>query len=420
MKRLGYKILLFAGLLAMYSCEKDDSKINVNKEVYNLMKDWYYWYDQLPEVNPNAYPDPKKLVEAIRVNPPDRWSYVTTKQEYEAYYKQSEYIGFGFGSAFTQDSRLFITFVFKSSQLYAAGIRRGWEIQSIDGQTPTPSNFSELLGPPEVGIAKTFILRSPTGQVVEQTFVKSSIDMNSVLMDTIYNFNGEKVGYFVLKSFVEKTADELETVFQKFKNENIHELICDLRYNQGGLVGVSKILGSLLYSVNDTNTVFGNYVHNNKKSEKNSTIYFTPKANALSLSQVLFITTESTASASELVINALKPYLNVTLIGSRTHGKPVGMYSFSFTDPSIDWLIVPICFTIRNANNEGDYYDGIQVNIEADDDIFTPFGETSEGSLNAALSHLGISIKGKGPNVKHPTKASTITGKGLYEEVGAW
>jgi len=64
--------------------------------------------------------------------------------------------------------------------------------------------------------------------------------------------------------------------------------------------------------------------------------------------------------------------MEVKLVGSKTHGKPVGMYSFEFTDPSIDWLIVPVCFSIRNANNQGDYFDGIPVDIEADDDVFTP------------------------------------------------
>jgi hypothetical protein len=414
-------IALFAltALLILTSCEKDDqsSKAIINKSTYELMKEWYFWYDQLPEVDPNSYPDPKALVEAIRVNPPDRWSYVTTKQEHDAYYKQAEYIGFGFGTAFTEDFKLYITFVFKSSQLYAAGIRRGWEIIGIDGQTPTPDNYADLLGPAEEGVTKTFTFKSPEGNIVEHTFVKGPIDINTVLMDTVYNFNEKKVGYFVLKSFVEKTASELEIVFQKFKNENVDELICDLRYNTGGLVSVSKLLGSLLYQVSDTNTVFGSYVHNDKKTENNSSIYFKPNANALVLDRVLFITTENTASASELVINALKPYISVFLIGSRTHGKPVGMYSFAFNDPTIDWLIVPVCFTIRNAKNEGDYYDGIPVDVEADDDIFTPFGEITENSLNSALTYLGISTSKVS---KHTVKSKAITGKGLYEEIGAW
>ncbi|MBP9030500.1 MAG: hypothetical protein KBG14_12225, partial [Bacteroidales bacterium] len=328
MNRFKLAILLLLGLAAFTSCEDDEQKVNVNKEVYNLMKDWYYWYDQLPNVDPNSYPDPVELVKAIRVNPPDRWSYVTTKQELDAYYKQAVYIGFGFGSAFTADNKLIITFVFKTSPLYANGIGRGWEIVSIDGQTPTPDNYTSLIGPSEVGVTKTFVFKSPTGQTTQHTFSKAQIEMNTVLMDSVYTINGKKVGYFVLKGFIELTATELETVFQKFKNAGVSELICDLRYNGGGQVNVSQLLGNLIGGSIAFGRVFGQYIHNNKHSDKNSYLYFSTNQYSLEIQRAVFITTSSTASASELVINALKPHMDVVLVGSKTHGKPVGMYTF--------------------------------------------------------------------------------------------
>ena len=417
MNRFKLAILLLLGLAAFTSCEDDEQKVNVNKEVYNLMKDWYYWYDQLPNVDPNSYPDPVELVKAIRVNPPDRWSYVTTKQELDAYYKQAVYIGFGFGSAFTADNKLIITFVFNTSPLYANGIGRGWEIVSIDGQTPTPDNYTSLIGPSEVGVTKTFVFKSPSGQTTQHTFSKAQIEMNTVLMDSVYTINGKKVGYFVLKGFIELTATELETVFQKFKNAGVSELICDLRYNGGGQVNVSQLLGNLIGGSIAFGRVFGQYIHNNKHSDKNSYLYFSTNQYSLEIQRAVFITTSSTASASELVINALKPHMDVVLVGSKTHGKPVGMYTFQFNDPSIDWAIVPVCFSIRNSNNEGDYYDGIPVTVEAADDIFTPFGEVTESSLNSALNYLGLGTKAV---TKSYVTAQPITGKGLYEEIGAW
>lgn len=417
MRRLKLIFLLITSILVLVSCEKDEQKINVNKEVYNLMKDWYYWYDKLPVVDPNSFSNPDELVKAIRFNPPDKWSYVTTKQELDAYYKQAAYVGFGFGSAFTTEGKLYITYVFNTSPLYANGINRGWEIVTIDGQVPTPSNYSTLIGPSEVGVAKTFVFRSPSGQTVQHTFSKAEIEMNTVLKDSIYSYNGKKAGYFVLKSFVQKTSAELQTLFQKFKAEGVNELICDLRYNGGGEVSISKFLGSLIGGSITYGRVFGQYIHNDKHSDNNSFIYFTTEENSLNIQRVVFITTSSTASASELVINALKPHMNVILVGSKTHGKPVGMYTFQFKDPSIDWVIVPICFSIRNANNEGDYFDGLPVDIEANDNILVPFGETAESSLNSALNYLGFGVKGP---LKSTPKTQTITGKGLYEEIGAW
>ncbi len=417
MIRLRLILLLIISSLVLVSCEKDEQKVNVNKEVYNLMKDWYYWYEQLPAVDPNSYPNPDALVKAIRVNPPDRWSYVTTRQELDAYYKQAAYVGFGFGSAFTADNKLIITFVFNTSPLNAAGIGRGWEIVAIDGQTPTPDNYASLIGPSEVGVTKTFTFRSPSGELMQQTFTKAQIEMNSVLLDTIYEINSKKVGYFVLKGFVGKTATELQTVFQKFKAAGVNELICDLRYNGGGQVNVSNYLGNLIGGNIAFGRVFGQYVHNNKHTTKNSYLYFAVNSYSLDIQRVVFITTNITASASELVINALKPHITVALVGSKTHGKPVGMYTWTFKDPSIDWAIVPVCFTIRNANNEGDYYDGMPVNVEANDDVFTPFGVTTESSLNAALGYLGVGTK---TAFKPGIKVKSLTGKGLYEEIGAW
>ena len=120
-----HKILSLAVVAAMIlsACDnEDEQKVNVNQEVYNLMDDMYYWYDQMPEVDPNAYKDPVELVNALRVYPPDRWSYVTTKAEFDAYYNQGAYVGFGFGSGFSANNELYITFVFKNSPLAAMGI----------------------------------------------------------------------------------------------------------------------------------------------------------------------------------------------------------------------------------------------------------------------------------------------------------
>lgn len=95
------------------------------------------------------------------------------------------------------------------------------------------------------------------------------------------------------------------------------------------------------------------------------------------------------------------------------------MYVFKFNDPSIDWAFVPICFTMRNANNEGDYFDGIPVNINAEDDITLPFGDVNEASLNAALLNLGASFP-KSSKTEVVKNFNPIVGKGLKVEIGAW
>lgn len=406
--------------LALLSCEKEeDYDVNVNKELYDLMNEYYLWYNQMPSVNPDEFASPVELMDALRVNPPDKWSYVTTRTELEAYYNQGAYIGFGFGSGFNSDGELFLSFVFKNSPLYAQGINRGWQIISINGQTPTPENYSSLIGPSEAGVSKTFVFKSPAGTTHEYTFTKAAISMNTVLMDTVYTFDAKKVGYFVLESFISTTKDELTSVFADFKSKGVSELIVDLRYNGGGQVSVSTYLANLIGGNITSGKVYAKSYHNDKKTSMNRDTLFRVEDNSISLSNVTFITTQSSASASELVINGLKPFLNVTLVGEKTHGKPVGMYTFTFRDPSIDWAFVPICFTMRNANNEGDFFDGIPVNISAEDDITLPFGDVNEASLNAALLNLGASFP-KSSKTEVVKDFNPIVGKGLKTEIGAW
>ncbi len=407
-------------VLALLSCEEEeDYEVNVNKELYSIMKEYYLWYNQMPSINPDDFSSPVELMDALRVNPPDKWSYVTTRTELEAYYNQGAYVGFGFGSGFNSDGELFLSFVFKNSPLYAQGINRGWQIISIDGQTPTPENYSSLIGPSEAGVSKTFVFKSPAGTTHEYTFTKAAIAMNTVLMDSVYTFDTKKIGYFVLESFISTSESELNNVFADFKSKGVSELIVDLRYNGGGQVDVSSYLANLIGGSVAFGKIYTKSYHNDKNTNLNDYILFNANDYSLPLNKVTFITTQSSASASELLINGLKPFLGVTLVGEKTHGKPAGMYVFKFNDPSIDWAFVPICFTMRNANNEGDYFDGIPVNINAEDDITQPFGDVNEASLNAALLNLGASFP-KSSKTEVVKDFNPIVGKGLKAEIGAW
>lgn len=419
MQNLRVLVFILIAFFAIVSCDKEEeTKVNVNKEFVNLMKDYYLWYSQMPEVNPNDYANPAELMEVLRVNPPDKWSYVTTRQELDAYYNQGAYVGFGFGSGFNIDGNLIISFVFKNSPLYSAGIGRGWQVVSINGQTPTADNYSSLIGPSEAGLSKTFVFKSPLGVTSEHTFAKSEISMNTVLLDSVYTFGATKVGYMVLESFITNTKTEINDVFTDFKSKGVNELIVDLRYNGGGQIDVSKHLASLIGGSVAFGRVYAKASHNDKHTNLNDYYTFTAEPNSLALNRVVFITTNGSASASELVINGLKPFMDVVLVGEKTHGKPVGMYTFTFNDPTIDWAFVPICFTMRNANDEGDFYNGIAVNVNAADDVMSPFGDINEASLNASLSYLGVVSKSSSKQNVQPYKS--IVGKGLKAEIGAW
>ncbi|NOU16548.1 MAG: hypothetical protein HOO91_03195 [Bacteroidales bacterium] len=413
--------IMFFGIAiyALQNCKKEETNWDklANKELLSVMKDYYYWYDKLPTVDPNSYKDPSTLIETLRVNPPDRWSYVTTKQELEAYYNSGAYYGFGFGSSFDQNGKLWIIYVYKSSPFTEKGINRGWQISSIDGVTPTPENYNQIIGESAAGVSKTIVFISPDGNSFTYTFTKFEVAVNSVLFDSVYTISSKKIAYMVLNTFITPTIREVNTCFAKFKSENVDELIVDLRYNGGGSISVSDTVASLIGGNAANGGVYTNYVYNDKHSDSNKSIFFRSLSNTLTLNRVVFITDRGTASASELVINGLKPFMPVCLIGSKTHGKPVGMRSFTYNE--VDWAFLPVCFSLKNANNEGDYFDGLAVNVDAADDVSKPFGDFREASFAAALTYLGVST-GKGEMIKTSLRAKRMTGKGLYEEIGAW
>ena len=131
---------------------------------------------------------------------------------------------------------------------------------------------------------------------------------------------------------------------------------------------------------------------------------------------MVFITTRNSASASELVINGLLPHLPVTLVGDRTYGKPVGMYALE--SRVSDFAYVPICFKILNSNGEGDYYDGIPVDITASDGVNFAFGNINEPSLSAAISYITGDIKKTDFDTYKSLTYPEL--KGLRQEIGAW
>lgn len=412
MKKISF-ILIILLTIGFAACKKKDVNPNeqANSRLLTDMANWYYWYQNLPAVTPSDYESPVELMKALRYKELDRWSYVTTKQEIDAYYNEAEFFGYGIGLAFDQQERLWITFIYNGSPLKPYGVERGWRIVSINNQTVTYDNANALLALKSA----TFKMLDGNTNLVEITASQQTMQMNTVLMDTVYAEGIANIGYFVLKGFINPTVDELNATFNKFAEQNVSEIIVDLRYNGGGLVSVSNYLANLLAGKIANQKVFASFVHNNKHTDRNTSLYLQEEAYSLPFDRAVFITTKNSASASELVINCLSPYLDVTLVGSTTHGKPVGMYIFRYEQ--FDWAFVPICFSLVNANNEADYFNGIPVNISAEDGINHPFGSLEESSLAAAyelITGTKLQVESDIVAIDYPQQ------EGLRQEIGAW
>ncbi|MFC2151861.1 S41 family peptidase [Bacteroidota bacterium] len=391
MKSRIYKwILIFTilgGIIFINSCEKEKIFYNdtVN-ELHSIMEQWYYWIDSIPDINPADYSSPPALLEGMRFSSKDKWSYITTKDAHSQFYEEGTYVGYGFGYAADSDDNIRITFLFENSDLNDFGVNRGWIIREINGTSiDVSSNISYLLGEEEIGVSNTLKLESPTGTIITETFQKKLISMNTVGYDDVIDAGSSTVGYFVFKSFISPSIKELSDVFTDFRVAGIDELVIDLRYNGGGSLSVVEHLASLIIPDNVNGQVFVKYVHNNDRSNQNENIYFEQDANSLRLNKVYFIAGKGSASASEVIINSLEPYIDVYIVGDDTYGKPVGMYSFYSTISNL--VYVPISFKLLNANDYGGYYDGLATDSYVEDDVTNDFG-VGEAVLDEVIYHI--------------------------------
>ncbi len=350
------------------------------------------------------------LVAPARAQQRDRgFTFATSIAEENALINSGSNAGFGIRLAYdTVNNRVFVLEAFENAPGFDAGIDRGTELLAIGTSSGNLQNVSSLmssggpqavidaLGPSTAGTARVIQFRTATNTTSESSITKADFALDPVsdrYGALILDDAGKKVGYLNLRTFIVASAsDELRDAFALFQSEGVTELIIDFRYNGGGLVDVADLLGDLL-GQGRTGQVFSETVLRPSKSAENSTELFQTEANAIQPTKIAFIGRRSTASASELVINSMIPYLgnNLALVGDDTSGKPVGQFGFDLA--ACDLRVRAVTFQTNNADGNGEYFTGLASEVpntcRADDDIFTPFGDPNEASIAAALDFLG-------------------------------
>lgn len=369
--------------------QADCSVVGQNTFVRDTLDEYYLWYQQLPDLDPALYPSPEAYLDAVRFRPLDSsFSAIAPKAETEAFYSDSEFVGIGFGSKQTRRGELRITQVFPDSPASEAGLVRGDTLLTVDGR-PVPEllatgELGTALGPAKVGLTLELTWRARGGQERSARVTKRPVTIPTVSQTEVFDLDGLPVGYLHFRNFVEPSIKALNRAFAEFRNRGVVSLILDLRYNGGGLVDVAEHLAGLIGGMRTSGRVFFEMVHNDKKTPLNRTALFRDPNQALDLPDLVVITSQASASASELVINGLSPFIPVTTVGARTFGKPVGQYGFEFCDK----VFFPVSFKSVNASGEGEYYDGLPVDCAAADELNRPLGSPEEASLAEALSFV--------------------------------
>jgi carboxyl-terminal processing protease len=401
MRFIGFFALVVT-LISLDSCRKNDngtpsgSDADIIKDSALLItRDFYLWNDQIPAgFDAGKYAGPPEIMTAIRqysrvdgfTDPVDRYSFAMTKEEWD---NTSSGISsdFGLNVFFREDGDLRVRSVESASPAGLAGVRRGWRITKVNGSSNITTSNTDFLTANIYNSANcTFTFEKPDGSSVDVALNATQYQEHPVYLDTTYTAGSKKVGYLVFNSFLGDTVEvdnEFKRIFQEFKDAGVEALVVDLRYNGGGYVSMQQELADYITPSIANGSVMMKQKFNSNYSALNETDMFTKKG-ALNIGSLFFIVSDNTASASELLINNLRPYINTKLVGENTYGKPVGFFPLGVGD----YYIFPISFITVNSLDQGNYFDGLQVDQAVKDGIDKDWGDVSELRLASVLKYI--------------------------------
>ena len=395
-----FAVLLFMSFL-LGSCKKDggSSSDNLAKDsAWLYAQELYLWSQNLPSgFNARSYSDPNAVMQAIRpystepgfTGPVDRWSFAVTKAEWNDI--SSGISGdFGLGIFFNSTNDLRVSYVEPASPAGNAGIKRSWRFISINNDTAintSDATVTRIQNAITNSSSGKFVFRRPDNSDTTINLNAATYQEQPILLDSIYTIGAKKVGYLVYNSFlggIQDTKNRFNNLFNEFNSQGITDMIVDLRYNGGGYVELQNELANYLVPAAGNGGVMLKEEFNDKYSDLFDTTINYAKKGALNLSRIFFITTKNSASASELLINSLKPYMEVKIVGRASHGKPVGYSPWS----AGDWYAFPVSFRSVNKNGEGNYFNGLQPDATVSDGLTKGWGDVEESCLASALHYI--------------------------------
>ena len=418
---------LFVLISLFISCKSEDS-INppntnepINNWIYANMDYWYYWTDELPAKN-NTDQFPADFYESLLYSA-DRFSFIYEDYEeliallngvsLESGFEFKLYYADNVGSNLIMQ----LSYIKAGAPAESLGLKRGDIIDKINGVQLTDSNYRTLLGQTNSPYTVTYRRYNRDTDVFDQMGTASISPIvfaeNPILLDSVYEIEGKKIGYFIYTFFsggpTETSTtydDQMDEVFADFKSKGIEELIVDLRFNGGGSVLSAINLASLMVDGATSSDVMLRRSYNAQIQQEIISLpelgpdflvdeFLTKTENVGSLlnsGKVHFITSGRTASASELVMNALRPFMPIYSVGETTVGKDVGSITIADEDnPSNKWGLQPIIVKLVNNANQ-DYPNGFTPDVPLADNalILEPLGDINEPLLSATLSAIGI------------------------------
>ncbi len=400
-------------LFTMASCEDDEvaknnnnqgtSIVEVNNFIYTNMNIYYYWNQDMPKIDYRTETDPEEYFFKLLKQPEDRYSFITDNvKELENYFDGVvKSPGYSIQPYyFEQGSKqiiVFVEYVYANSPASEAGLKRGDMIYMINDQILNDQNYLTLLNLEDKVLTLGTIAKGEIVELSPKVTLKDKEDLaqNPIVTTNIIEVGDHKTGYIAYTKFISNYDEQLANVFKQFKAAGVTDLVLDLRYNGGGFVSSAQRLASMIAPASVDGQVLMYQKFNFLLKSLNDTLLFdVDRSSNLDLDKVYILTTGGTASASEIIIYGLEPYMEVIQIGETTYGKYHGSITISDNDNEPEkrrhlWAIQPIVMESDNANSSIDYLSGMKPEFELRDNYYNAdLGDPEEHFLSAALEHI--------------------------------
>jgi carboxyl-terminal processing protease len=436
-------LLLFIPFLFLQSCQDQDdtlpetTNLDVQKFIWRGLNQMYLWQEDVPDLSDKrfasnaeyesfleSFSTPEDLFQNLLNRPPtlydtdvvDKFSwivsdYLSLEQQLEGTTKNNgvEY-SLSLISSSSDQVIGYVRYIIPNSDAANKDIQRGEVFYAVNGTSLNLDNYRNLLGSSDENYTLNFAdlsydtnnnpVITPNGKSLALT--KTNLAENPIFIKKVINNGAHKIGYLMYNGFYQNYDSQLNDAFGYFKSEGITDLVLDLRYNGGGSVLTATRLASMITG-QFNGQIFDELAYNKRKSFLNRKYTFTSTIdgaalNSLNLTTVYVLTTKSTASASELIINGLDPYINVVQIGDVTYGKNVASVTL-YDSPNLSkanrnsshrFAMQPIVAHSVNSVGFGDYLDGLVPEYKLTERIKTlgVLGDPNEPLLATAIGKI--------------------------------
>lgn len=430
MKRRNLLLFPLLGLLALttlLSCGQDrwpEYYPLTGRDLWmdSVMREVYLWYEDIPASKKlNYFQEPGTFLKSLLSSKDKGFSKVDTIDNTPVLSYGFDYTLYKVATSDTTYNAL-VSYVIPDSPAAAAGLERGEWIMLIDGDSITKKTEMWLTE----GETRELRIGKYIEQIIEGEDEKDdkkvgiiqanrditlpaarAVTDNAIHKDIIFQIGGNfKVGYLAYNSFSagitndgQQYNNELRQFSQVCKQAGVDNFVLDLRYNAGGEMECVQLLADILVPADKLESPLAFLQYNDKQSAKNRDLILDSQllqggAN-LNLPKVYIITGSTTAGAAEMLINCLKPYMTVIIIGQTTKGENVA--TETFLNPKYPWALRPVVCEVFNSNGEADYSTGFKPDYSINEtsylQYYLPLGNSNEILLNTALGLITGAIE---------------------------